>query len=133
MHYLLWLITGLLTLQQPMETVTAQAVLRPASGRSLTQAATPVTAAEIEQYRPARATVSQARKLLSKAGFTVSESGLGLSISAPKAVFERTFGTPLQPAATPGFYKARQPLAVPPGWRSYLEAVVLPEPPEVFR
>lgn len=131
--YILLMFLGMLNAWQAMENVKAQVVLRAASGQSLLQADTPLTAATIDSYRPAPATVTQARKWLRAAGFSVSESGIGLSISGPQPLFERTFGTALEPDRHLGFFRAEKPLTVPPQWQLCIEAVVLPEPPELFR
>ena len=74
--------------------LSAEVVLTPASGKSMEGAA--ITAANVHEFAPPPAAMEETKRYLSEAGFTVGASGgVGFSMSAPKSVFERFFGSSL--------------------------------------
>jgi hypothetical protein len=81
--------------------VSAQVILRPASGASVDPAT--ITAATIGQIQPAAAAVDAARRAFTNLEFEVGPFvGNSFSITAPAATFEKVFGVRLQPTAGGG-------------------------------
>ncbi len=116
--------------------------MRAASGRQL-EAGTPITAANIADFEPARAHVDAARQAFIDAGFVTGELvGIAFSITAPRWMFENVFGTTVHPAEGGGLVAASAegpwgtrelPLgALPPDLARLLVAVTFEPPAEVF-
>ena len=72
----------------PSDFVVATVYLRSASGRSLLEAES-MALTDVEPYRPAEGSVARATGELTLRGFKVEAVGLTLSISGPRALFER--------------------------------------------
>ncbi len=73
------------------EVVSAQVVLRPASGRQI-DLETLITADNISQYEPSQETVEESSRAFRSLGFEVgSMVGISFSITAPARIFEYLF------------------------------------------
>jgi subtilase family serine protease len=78
------------------KTVSAQVILRPASGKSVTGQEA-ITSENIRDYMPSKEAFDAAVQAFTEAGFEVSAAGpTGFSISAPAKTFEKVFGTRLR-------------------------------------
>jgi len=115
------------------ETVSAQVILRPATGRSLEGVA--ITAATIQDYAPSRQAIVLAQQTFARAGFEVGEViGNSFSITAPLSRFEQFFGTRLRRSRA-GLRTDRGNLelpsrALPPQLSTHIEAVTFTPPPD---
>jgi hypothetical protein len=77
------------------ETISAQVVLRPASGKAVGQSA--ITAENIADYAPSPDAVARTTRAFGEAGFEVGPVvGTSFSITAPLATFEKVFDLKLQ-------------------------------------
>ena len=109
--------------------VSAEVVLKPASGAALENAA--ITAANVRDFAPAPDAVEAARRFFQDAGFQASGlAGISFTISAPRSVFESVFGTKLSVTA-----KKAEPMELPSGrlpaaLRKVVKAVTFSRPPE---
>jgi hypothetical protein len=75
--------------------LSAEVVFKPQSGKALKGAA--ITAANVKEFAPAAEAVREGKRYFATAGFTVGEpSGISVTISAPKSVFERVFGAKIE-------------------------------------
>jgi hypothetical protein len=119
--------------EEPM--LSAQAVLRPASGRSIRGAA--ITAANLGDYQPAPEAARAALQAFAAAGFQVGPLvGISFSITAPATTFEKFFHTRLprdeRGRIAPGERDAggyELPLqSLPPGLADTVEAVAFSPP-----
>jgi len=73
------------------EVVSAQAVLRPVSGRQI-DLETLITAENVSQYEPSQETVEEASRVFRSLGFEVgSMVGISFSITAPVRIFMDIF------------------------------------------
>jgi subtilase family serine protease len=94
--------------------LSAEVVLKPQSGKPMENAA--ITAETVKAFAPSADAVREAQRYFADAGFNVGGlSGISFTISAPKSVFERAFGTkiehgPLRSAAVKGKAKAANEL-----------------------
>jgi hypothetical protein len=71
-------------------------ILTAASGQQLPLNA-PITAANVDRYRPAPRAAENAAALLRKAGFEVGPTvGIGFSVTGTPALFERYFKRPVR-------------------------------------
>jgi hypothetical protein len=87
--------------QQREPLVSAQVILRPASGEPVDPAT--ITAATIGQMQPTATAVNATRKAFTDLGFEVGPFvGNSFSIAAPAATFEQVFGERLQRTAGGG-------------------------------
>jgi hypothetical protein len=78
------------------ETISAQVVLRPASGR-LPDPSETITQESLSQYAPSASQAQQARTVFAEAGFEVGDVvGNSFAITAPVSTFEKIFGTRLK-------------------------------------
>ena len=116
--------------------ISAEAILRSNSGRSLSSPDEPVTAETVEQFGPTEATVAEARRQLEELGFFVPHSGVTLTVQGDVACFERVFGVKLaveEDGRTGGLaVRIEGEPVVPDSLSDVVEAVVFPEPPEFF-
>jgi hypothetical protein len=116
--------------------ISAEAILRSRSGRSLSSPEEPVTAENVERFGPTEATVAEARRRLEELGFVVPHSGVTLTVVGDAARFERVFGVKLvleEDERTGGLaVSADGEPVVPDSLADVVEAVVFPEPPEFF-
>ena len=80
---------------QEHEIVSAQAVLRPASGMTIGPE-TPITAENISQYAPSQEAVEETAQTFRSLGFEVGSTvGISFSITAPARIFMDVFGARL--------------------------------------
>ena len=102
------------------EKVIAEVVVRARDGSSILDAPGPITEETIDRYRASDEMSAEAAARLEALGFDVLGTGpTGLTISAERDVFERTFGSPTGTINVPG------ELA------DLIGGVVLPERPEL--
>jgi hypothetical protein len=81
---------------QNQQIVSAQVVLRPASGKPI-DGQTAITAANIKEYVPSAEAVARAQRAFKAAGFDVGPvMGNSFPITAPASTFERVFQTRLR-------------------------------------
>lgn len=120
-------------------TLSAQVVLRPASGRALDPGQA-ITASNIREWLPSQDAVDIASRAFRDAGFDVGNVvGNSFSITGPSALFERTFDTRIR-AERGGTVKATHadrreayelPLhALPQEARRIIDAVTFSPPPD---
>ncbi len=84
-------------------TITAQVLLRPASGRALTSESM-ITAETIDQYRPAPEDVNDAVAAFRAAGFDTGHPvGIGFALIGPRSTFERFFRTEVREVEGGGY------------------------------
>ena len=126
------------------EEVTAQAVLRSATGSSVLTSKEPITAENIATYQVGKEVIEDVSRKLEKLGFKVSQAGpVSLTISADKALFERVFQTTLESrsaemmgtkasGAEASYYAAAAPIKVPAELASQVADIALPTPPQFF-
>ena len=124
--------------------VTAQVILRSASGSSILESKEAITAENIAKYRAGNEAIEEVSQKLNRLGFQVVQVGpTSLTISGDKSRFEEVFQTTLQarkrevlgskiPGAEASYYEATAPVKVPPELSSLVADVVLPTPPEFF-
>jgi hypothetical protein len=115
--------------------LSAEIVLKPQSGKSLKGAA--ITAETVKDYAPAAEAVREAKRYFTQAGFKLGDlSGVSITISAPKSVFERVFGARIEvdhagSAVVQGQTVRELPLSrLPPLLRRAVEAVTFGRPPD---
>jgi hypothetical protein len=102
------------------EAIIAEVVVRAPDGSSLLDARGPVTEETIDRYRASDEMSVEAAARLEALGIDVLGRGpTGLTISAERDVFERTFGS------------ASGPFEVPKELADLIAGVVLPERPEL--
>jgi hypothetical protein len=103
------------------ETVIAEVVVRAPDGSSILDAPSPVTEETIGRYRASEEANAEAAARLEALGIDVVGRGpTGVTISADREVFERTFGA------------ATDPVAVPEELADLIAGIVLPERPELY-
>jgi hypothetical protein len=115
--------------------VSAEVLLRTASGRSLADSRESVTAENVDEYRPAPETALEATRLLQELGFQVLPSGITLTLVGDPKRFEDVFGVRLsiqeQPSGQSAVSAEGEP-RIPESLQPFVDAVVFPEPPEYF-
>jgi hypothetical protein len=122
------------------EQIIAEVVLRAEDGSSIVSSAEPVTAESVERFKINAKQVLQAREHLLAYGFKVEAAGpFSFSISCEKEAFERVFKTELRAVTKEDslignmtFYKVLSPIRIPEGLASFVSAVTLPVPPDLF-
>ena len=113
------------------EQLSATVLLRPAAGGTHEG----VTAATVERSLPDPAALDRAQRFFEAAGFDIGPAvGPSFSITAPRDLFERTFGTRLEHDETLGIKATgggvELPLhVVPPELTDSLQAVTFTPPP----
>ena len=124
--------------------VTAQVILRSASGLSILESQEAITAENVAKYRVGKETIEEVVQKLHKLGFQVVQVGsTSLTISSDKPRFEEVFQTTLASSKREGlgsktrdtgaaYYEATMPIKIPPDLSSLVAAVVMPSPPEFF-
>jgi hypothetical protein len=111
------------------ETLAAEVVLRGPAGA----ADVPITSANLDRYRPDPERASAARRWFAQLGFTTGDlHGTSFTISGPRALFDRTFGTRLgAEGQVPGAdVLVLPPLELPEQLRSVVECVTFSPPPD---
>jgi site-specific DNA-cytosine methylase len=116
--------------------ISAEAILRSRSGRSLARPDEPITAENVEEFSPTQETIAEASRRLEELGFAVSPSGVTLTVLGEPTRFERVFGVMLamgkdEHAGGPTIQPQGE-LAMPDSLEALVEEIVFPEPPEFF-
>jgi hypothetical protein len=75
--------------------VSAEVILAPRGGRSLTEGSAQVTADSVEAFLPDERAKTEAKKAFERRGFEVHDSGVSLTIEAEPDTFERELGVRL--------------------------------------
>ena len=124
--------------------VIAEVVLRASDGSSIIETGDQITPDKAMRYKIDDKRMGQVREKLIAYGFQVVTSGpYSISISCAKDAFEQIFQTRLrvrqaavsEPSTMSGaktFYEARDPIKIPEALVSFVAAVTLPAPPELF-
>ena len=116
--------------------VSAEAILKSRTGRSLARTTVPITAENIEEYTPSPDTIAEATQRFEELGFSVPASGVTLTLRGRPAQFEEVFGVKLAPekdALTGGVaVRTEGEPVVPDSLRDVVEKVVFPEPAKFF-
>ena len=116
--------------------ISAEAILKTKSGRSLAHADVAITKENVEEFTPASETVTESKRLFQKLGFTVSQAGITLTIIGKPEQFEKVFKVKLnikKDEPTGGIIvNPEGELEIPNILKGLVEKVVFPEPPEFF-
>jgi hypothetical protein len=124
--------------QKNQEVISAQVILRSASGKSL-DPQTPITSSNISEYIPSATTVAAARSAFTNAGFDVGNVvGNSMSITAPVITFESFFKTQVRHEQGKGMVATVNGMAsqelpvrnVPSELVNLVEAVTFTPPPD---
>jgi hypothetical protein len=116
--------------------ISAEVILVPPGGQSLSDGEAEVTAERIDLFRPDERAKAEVRSAFQRRGFTVYDAGPTLTIEADPEAFERTLGVRLDvhPDARPD-----EPIATASGKpqapeevRGLVEAVVFPKRASLF-
>ena len=114
------------------EELVALAVLKPASGRAIT-GESQITAETLPELAADPADADAVARALARAGFRVGPLvGIAMSLTGPRAAFERYFGVPLRAAGEGGWVvgeAASRELPVPAELADRVHAVAF-EPPD---
>lgn len=126
-------------LSNKAKTISAQVILRPASGKFVT-GQDEITSENIEDYMSEQETFDAAAQAFGEAGFEVSAEGpTGFAITAPASTFEEVFNTHLRDHEDGGTEVVNEdesasfelPLcALPPELSQHVEAVTFTPPPD---
>jgi len=122
--------------QEDFLVISAEAILRSKSGRSLTKVNIPITKENIEEFTPTNQTINEAIRCFEELGFTVARSVITLSILGKPEQFERVFKVKLtlkkdKPTGSIIVHPEEE-LIIPDSLTGLVEKVVFPEPPELF-
>jgi subtilase family serine protease len=115
--------------------VSAEAILKSKTGRSLARPGEPITQQNIEEFLPSQETVQKAAQFLRDLGFRVEPAGVTLTVTGKASRFEDVFKVKLGAQTHPAGGIRVQPegeLQLPDVLRDVVEQVVFPEPPEYF-
>lgn len=116
--------------------VSAEAVLKSHSGRSLAHPDAVIASENVEQFEPDEATVTAATARLRDLGFTVTPSRTTLSLVGTRRLFEQTFGIRLRMRHEGGrevlAVESEEQPRIPESLAGLLETVVFPQPPAYF-
>ena len=116
--------------------ISAEVILVPPGGHSLSDGEAEVTAERIELFRPDERAKAEVRSAFQRRGFMVYDAGPTLTIEGEPEAFERALGVRLEvnPDAPPG-----EPVATPSGTprapeevRGLVETVVFPKRASLF-
>jgi hypothetical protein len=109
----------------------AMVVLAPASGQAISGASA-ITAATLHEFAPDPGDADRVARVLADAGFAVGPLvGIGMSISGPRATFERFFGVTVEDAEEGGWtVGGARELPVPPALEGLVHAVTFEPPAE---
>ena len=122
--------------QETSSLISAEAILRSKSGRSLARPDAVITAENVSEFTPTSETIAEATRCLQELGFTVSQSGVTLTLLGKAAQFEEVFRVKLtlkRDKPTGGIIvNPESELVIPDSLRGVVEKVVFPEPPEFF-
>ncbi|MGZ4846259.1 MAG: protease pro-enzyme activation domain-containing protein [Halobacteriota archaeon] len=121
---------------QSGRTISAEAILKSKSGRSLAHPDAPVTAENVEDFKPTPETLSTAIRRFKELGFEVIQSGITLTLVGGIEQFETTFGVKLSiendTRTGRPFARLEGEPTVPESLADIVETVVFPRPPEYF-
>jgi hypothetical protein len=121
---------------QDFPIISAEALLRSRTGRSLARPDEPITAENLEAFSPTEQTVAEATRRLEDLGFEVSHSGVTLTVLGEPVRFERVFEIKLtvEGGEREGFSTVRSESrpVIPDSLKGLVEEIVFPEPPELF-
>lgn len=116
--------------------VSAEALLKSKSGRSMTEQNVAITTENVEEFAPTPKTIAEATQGFEKLGFTVSPVGMTLTIQGESALFEKVFGVKLNlernELTDNVIARPESELIIPESLREVVEQVVFPEPPQFF-
>ncbi len=122
--------------QEVSSTISAEAILKSKSGRSLAREDVAITAENVEEFTPVAETVTEATQRLQELGFKVAQSGVTLTILGKPTQFEKVFKVrlTLEKDETTGdlMVNPERELVIPDSLRDVVEKVVFPERPEFF-
>jgi len=116
--------------------ISAEAILRSRTGRSLARPDESITAENIEEFSPTEETVAETSHRLEELGFVVSHSGVTLTVLGEPTRFESVFRVKLamekdEQTSAPTV-RSEGELVMPDSLEDLVEEIVFPEPPEFF-
>ena len=127
---------GRMMVQEISPTISAEAILKSKSGRSLAREDVAITSENINEFTPSHETIREATRCLEELGFTVLQSGVTLTLTGKTELFEKVFRvkpTLKKDKPTGGvIVKPKGDLVVPEAFCDIIEEVVFPEPPNFF-
>ena len=116
--------------------ISAEAILKSRSGRSMTEGNVAITAENVEEFSPTPQVVAEAIKRLQKLGFTVLQGGVTLTLQGKSTQFEKVFGSKLNLETDEStgniIVQPENELIIPESLQNLVEQVVFPEPPQFF-
>lgn len=122
--------------QKTSPIISAEAILKSKSGRSLAHEDVAITAKNVAEFTPAPETIAKATSQFEQLGFTVSHAALTLTLTGKPELFEKVFKVKLnleKEQQTGGvIVHPMGELSLPDPLRDVVEEVVFPEPPELF-
>ncbi|MCI0628096.1 MAG: hypothetical protein L0387_41660 [Acidobacteria bacterium] len=120
----------------PKAVVSAEAILKSKTGRSLAAPDVPVTADNVAAYLPTEETLVRAKQQLEQLGFTVSGAGPTLTVVGEPERFERLLRVRLgfrkHPQTGQAMVECQGEVMIPEALQGLVETIVFPEPPEFF-
>ncbi len=121
---------------QSERSISAEAILKSKSGRSLAHPDVPITAENVEEFKPAPETFSEAVHQFKELGFEVAQTGITLTLIGSIGRFETVFGVKLsvEKDARTGrsVVHPKGELKVPKSLTDVVETVIFLRPPEYF-
>ena len=114
--------------------ISAEVILKSASGRSLTERGAAITSENVEEFRPNQETVKGAIYQLEKLGFEVTQKGITLTIVGEPIQFEKAFKINLTTKKVSAGVEVRtnKEASIPSTLSNSVEKVVFIPPPEFF-
>jgi hypothetical protein len=114
--------------------ISAEVILKSASGRSLTERGAAITSENVEEFRPNQETVKEAIYQLEKLGFEVTQKGITLTIVGEPIQFEKAFKINLTTKKVSAGVEVRtnKKASIPSTLSNSVEKVVFIPPPEFF-
>jgi hypothetical protein len=114
--------------------ISAEVILKSASGRSLTERGAAITSENVEEFRPNQETVKEAIYQLEKLGFEVTQKGITLTIVGEPIQFEKAFKINLTTKKVSAGVEVRtnKEASIPSTLSNTVEKVVFIPPPEFF-
>jgi hypothetical protein len=114
--------------------ISAEVILKSASGRSLTERGAAITSENVEEFRPNQETVKEAIYQLEKLGFEVTQKGITLTIVGEPIQFEKAFKINLTTKKVSAGVEVRtnKEASIPSTLSNSVEKVVFIPPPEFF-
>lgn len=127
---------GTIMTQNISPVISAEALLKSRSGRSMTEGNIAITAENVEEFSPTPQVVAEATKRLQELGFTVSQGGVTLTLQGQSTQFEKVFGSKLNLETDESTgnitVQSESDLIIPESLKEVVEQVVFPEPPQFF-